>query len=110
MSSVVVALPPQHEVLAASGDGLSQQEVSVRGAEAPRVSAIVPYRARTAARISSWVSVSMPSSPLVVTVYATPILTSWVLIPHSSHNRFCSMGSLLERLILMRPFQYARSV
>src|SRR5262245_7682860 len=94
MSRVVVVVPPQHEVLPASGDGLSQQEASVRSADAPRVSAIVPYRARTAARISSWVRVSMPFSPLVVTVYATPILNLWVLVPYSSHDRFCSMGSL----------------
>src|SRR5690348_9394403 len=81
MSSAVVALPPQHEVLPASGDGLPLHEASVGGADVPRVSAIVPYRARTAARISSWVSVSMPPSPLVVTACETSTLTPWILVP-----------------------------
>src|SRR6266700_3071994 len=82
MSRVVVAVPPQHEVLPAAGDGLPQHEASVGGVDVPRVSAIVPYRARTAARISSWVSVSIPSSPLVVTASKTAILTRWVLSIH----------------------------
>src|SRR5439155_2328385 len=80
MSRVVVAVPPQHEMLPATGDGFPQHEAFVGGADAPRVSAIVPYRARTAARISSWVSVSIPSSPLVVTASKTAILTPWVLV------------------------------
>src|SRR2546425_13380051 len=95
MSSVVVVVPPQHEVLPASGDGLLQPEVSVEGADVPLVSAIVPYRARTAVRISSWVSVSIPSSPLVVTASKTAILTPWVLVstPLSYQAPFCSMGA-----------------
>src|SRR5262252_8166028 len=82
MSSVVGVAPPQHEMLSASEDGLPQQEASVGGVAAPRVSAIVPYRARTAARISSWVSVSILSSPLIVTV-----LNFLYYLAHAPHTR-----------------------
>src|SRR5215831_1385169 len=74
-----MAVSPQHEVLSASEEGPAQQEDSVGGADAPWVSAIVPYRARTAVRISSWVSVSIPSSPLVVMVLSTSIPSQSVI-------------------------------
>src|SRR5262245_47595504 len=80
MSRVAVAVPPQHEVLSVSEEGPPQQEASVGGAAAPRVSAIVPYRARTAVRISSWVSVSIPFSPLVVTTCGTSLDTWHMLL------------------------------
>src|SRR5262245_24688628 len=49
-----------------AGEAFPQHEAAIADAAAPRVSAIVPYRARTAARIPSGVIVSIPSPPLVL--------------------------------------------
>src|SRR4029453_9990279 len=65
MSRVVVVVPPPHEVLSASGDGLPQQATSVRGAIAPRVYAIVPYRARTGGAAKNSVKFPLDSYSIV---------------------------------------------